>query len=43
MLKSIKILSSAAVILLASSCTDDVPMVSLGIDDSYRIERMRKL
>ena len=26
-----------------AACTSDIPTVNLGIDDSYRIERMRKL
>lgn len=30
-------------VLLLSSCTDDIPMVSLGIDDTYYIPRMSKL
>lgn len=29
--------------LIAASCSDDIPMVSLGIDDSYRVARMQKL
>lgn len=28
---------------LVTACADDTPVVSLGIDDFYRIERMRKL
>lgn len=34
---------AAAVTLLAAACTDEIETVSLGIDDSYRIERLRKL
>lgn len=39
-----KILSyTAAVTALLSGCTADVPMVSLGIDDTYYVYRMQKL
>ncbi|MCM1484364.1 MAG: cell surface protein [Muribaculaceae bacterium] len=34
---------SLTLTLMLASCTDDVPMVSLGLDSTYRIERMRKL
>lgn len=32
-----------AVVLLMQGCDDEVPEVSLGLDDTYRIERMHKL
>ena len=34
---------TATAILTMTGCTADIPTVSLGIDDSYYIERMRKL
>lgn len=33
----------SATALLLVACSHDVPMVSLGIDDTYRIARMQKL
>lgn len=42
----VSIIQSAIAAIAAAifiGCSDEVPMVSLGIDDSYRIERMRKL
>lgn len=39
---TLTILAGAAV-LLTPGCTADIPTVSLGIDDTYYIERMRKL
>ena len=39
---SLTILAGAAALLLPG-CTADIPTVSLGIDDAYYIERMRKL
>ena len=37
-----KVIGTCASVLLAS-CQQDIPMVSLGVDSQYRIERMRKL
>lgn len=37
-----KVIGTCASILMVS-CQQDIPMVSLGVDSQYRIERMRKL
>ena len=39
----INILCVAAALPALTSCDHDVDMVSLGIDDVYYVERMRKL
>ncbi len=38
-----KILFISAMLTALAACTDEVPMLNLGIDDVYYIERMRKL
>lgn len=38
-----KILFISAMLTVLAACTDEVPMLNLGIDDVYYIERMRKL
>lgn len=40
-MKKATCISATALLLVA--CSHDVPMVSLGIDDTYRIARMQKL
>ena len=37
-----KVIGTCASVLMVS-CQQDIPMVSLGVDSQYRIERMRKL
>ncbi|MDE5750641.1 MAG: hypothetical protein K2H87_07735, partial [Duncaniella sp.] len=37
------LLCPALMLLLAAGCTHDIPMVNLGIDDTYIIPRMSKL
>lgn len=37
------IINTIALLLLFSACSRDIPMVSLGVDDLYHIERMKKL
>ena len=37
-----KVIGACASVLMVS-CQQDIPMVSLGVDSQYRIERMRKL
>lgn len=38
-----RILSAIAAVLLLSACSSDIPMVNLGIDDTYYVYRMKKL
>lgn len=42
-MKSISFITLCATALSLASCSSDIQMVSLGIDDVYYIERMRKL
>ena len=42
-MKTLRIIPLAIAALAAAGCSNDAPMVGLGIDDSYRIARMQTL